>query len=242
MGCQRETFVKELPGETDGFPHRLLKGGSMTEGENIGLPDVVAGQQILRQVDAALLNIDTNVLPEVGELQTGAGVVTEKEESIVAITAEFKHEAAHGVGGVDAIIEDLRPIAVAGSRLVVLKGFDQADEVLKGKVAAGDGAAKRDKNGVLVAIVGEKQGSPPSEEAKGFNRITNLVTEIIRPAAEGIDVIKILMEMLGQKEADYVEIFVVMGGEPAGVMFRFRMGPAMAHRRLIVQEVGGFKE
>ena len=59
--------------------------------------------------------------------------------------------------------------------------------------------------------------APPAEQAQALARVADLVAQIVRPAAERVDVVEILMQALGQQEADDVEIFVVMGGQPAGV-------------------------
>ena len=59
--------------------------------------------------------------------------------------------------------------------------------------------------------------APPCEQAQALRGIADFVAQIVRPAAEGIDVVEILMQPLGQQEADHVEILVVMGGQPARV-------------------------
>ena len=51
--------------------------------------------------------------------------------------------------------------------------------------------------------------------------IADLVAQIVGPAAERVDVVEILMQALGQQEADDVKIFVVVGGQPARVCSRF---------------------
>ena len=55
-------------------------------------------------------------------------------------------------------------------------------------------------------------------------RVADLVAQIVGPAAEGVDVVEILVQALGQQEADHVEIFVVMRGQPARVALGFGNG------------------
>ena len=59
--------------------------------------------------------------------------------------------------------------------------------------------------------------APPREQAQALGGIADLVAQIVGPAAEGVDVVEILVQALGQQEADDVEIFVVVGGQPARV-------------------------
>ena len=64
--------------------------------------------------------------------------------------------------------------------------------------------------------------APPAEQAQTLLLVADLVAQIVGPAAEGVDVVEILVQALGQQEADDVEILVVMGGQPARVGFGFR--------------------
>ena len=72
--------------------------------------------------------------------------------------------------------------------------------------------------------------APPAEQPQAFGRVADLVAQIVRPAAEGVDVVEILMQALGQKKADDVEVFVVMGGQPARVLLGFRWRVRAAQR------------
>jgi hypothetical protein len=54
--------------------------------------------------------------------------------------------------------------------------------------------------------------------------IAHFVAKIIGPAAEAINVVEILMQLFGQQETDYVKIFVVVRGKPAGVFQRLCRG------------------
>ena len=53
-------------------------------------------------VDAVLRVVDADILPEIGKLQGGAGLVGEGEALFVAITAGVEDDAADGIRGVVA--------------------------------------------------------------------------------------------------------------------------------------------
>ena len=51
--------------------------------------------------------------------------------------------------------------------------------------------------------------APPGEQTQAFPGVSDLVRQIVGPAAERVDVVKILMQTLGKEEADDGKIFVV---------------------------------
>ena len=61
---------------------------------------------------------------------------------------------------------------------------------------------------------------PPIEKLKGAHRIRDLVAEIVGPAAVRVDIVKMLVQGLGKEPGDYVEVLVMMRGEPARVLLR----------------------
>jgi hypothetical protein len=73
----------------------------------------------------------------------------------------------------------------------------------------------------LARIHGGQLLAPPGQEAQAFGRRAHFVAQIVGPAAIGVDVVEILMQALGQQEADDLEVLVVVRGEPAGVGFGF---------------------
>ncbi len=72
--------------------------------ENILFAYAVSGSLIERNVDAAFFHVARNVLPEIGELQRGAGCVRKALAVLIAITAKVKDQAADGIGGIYAVI------------------------------------------------------------------------------------------------------------------------------------------
>jgi hypothetical protein len=73
---------------------------------------------------------------------------------------------------------------------------------------------------------------PPSQQHEAFLRIANLVGKIIRPAAIGIDIAKMLTEMPGQQEAGDREIFVVLPRESATILSRLTKRHFFPRRRV----------
>jgi hypothetical protein len=58
------------------------------------------------------------------------------------------------------------------------------------------------------------------QEFEGACCSGDFVTEVVGPATIGVEIVEMLMEFLGQKLGDDAEIFVVVRGEPAGVLLR----------------------
>jgi hypothetical protein len=61
------------------------------------------------------------------------------------------------------------------------------------------------------------------DSARGFG---NFIAKIVGPAAISIQVVEMLVELGGKKPGSYIEIFVVVGGEPASVFLSFLNGAA----------------
>src|SRR5258708_9788919 len=51
--------------------------------------------------------------------------------------------------------------------------------------------------------------------------IGNVVAKIIGPAAVGVDIVEMLVQLFGEQPRYNIEIFVVMRGQPACVFLRF---------------------
>src|SRR5215831_827451 len=72
--------------------HHLAKSGSVLPAGDIVLGDAKAAQVFERQVNPVLLVIDTDVLPEIGELQRGAGEVGKLLALSVPVPAKIQDE------------------------------------------------------------------------------------------------------------------------------------------------------
>src|SRR5437764_1380762 len=103
------------------------------------------------------------------------------------------------------------------------------------------GAAQCDENWMLRAprIHPLQLAPPPREQAQALLRVSDLIAQIVSPAAECINVVEILMQALGQQEADHVEIFIMAGNQPARVCQRFFGGPRALQLAGSVDKSGG---
>ena len=81
-------------------------------------------QQIERKIDAIFLQIHRDVLPEIGELQRGAGGVREALALGIAIAAQIQHQTADGIRRVAAIAEHVVEGLVARHGLVLFEGAE----------------------------------------------------------------------------------------------------------------------
>ena len=61
---------------------------------------------------------------------------------------------------------------------------------------------------------------PPVQEFEGACCSGDFVTEVVGPAAICVDVVEMLMQFFREQPGNYVEIFVMMGCEPARVVLR----------------------
>ena len=83
------------------------------------LGDREAPEILLRQVDAAELQVARRVLEEVHELETGADRVAHlHEHGLVQAPVDAEHEPPHWIGRVSAVLPNLVPRLVAGLALV----------------------------------------------------------------------------------------------------------------------------
>ena len=220
---QRQPFEKQLARHVHRFLHGRAEAIVEAPRKQILHRIAVALEHIQRQIDAILFQIHDHILPEIGELQRRASGVGKRLPLRVAIAAQPQHQAAHRIRRIAAVVEQLLEVAIARDGLILLEGLDQIVERLDRQVVLRDGRPQRHEHRMLArARVHRLQfAAPPGEQAQALLRIADLVAQIVRPAAERIDVVEILMQALGQQEADDVEILVVMRGQPARVGQRF---------------------
>ena len=67
----------------------------------------------------------------------------------------------------------------------------------------------------MVAVV--EFALPPIKQFQGALFLRDFVAEIVGPAAISVDIIEMLVKIFREQLRDYVEIFIVMRGEPARV-------------------------
>ncbi len=83
-------------------------------------------------------DVAAHILPEIGQLQCGAGLVGENLAGLVAIPAQIQNQPAHGIGAAAAIVQDLRIRLIARHALILFKGVDQVKKWLGRQLVPGD--------------------------------------------------------------------------------------------------------
>src|SRR5580704_5389321 len=171
--CERHAFVEEDASASDEFLHQAdVRVGEILSND-VGLGDFMRGRDIERDVDAALFEVARDVLPEIGELERGAGGIGEMLTFGVAIAAEVENETADGICGVDAVVDDYVPVGIALDGLVLAERFQQVGEGLLRNVFRDDGLTQCDEDGVLrmTVVAGVEFALPPVEEFEGAIRV-----------------------------------------------------------------------
>src|SRR5581483_9090044 len=75
LSDQRQSLTEPVAGALDLKLHHLAESRSVALGGNILFAHTEATQIFKRKIDAALFVVDADVLPEIGELKRGAGMV-----------------------------------------------------------------------------------------------------------------------------------------------------------------------
>ena len=141
-------------------------------------------------------------------------------------------------------LEELGEIAITRDGLILLEGRDQMIERFHRQLVTRGGIPQRHEHRVprFARIHRVQFSAPPGQQPEALLGISDFVAQVVRPAAERIDVIKILMQSLRQQEADHLKVFVVMRGKPARVIQRFARVPCAFPRFRRLQELDGLKE
>src|ERR1017187_2731929 len=169
------------------------------------------------------MKIDRHVLPEVGELQSRASGVGKPLPLLIGMAAQVEHQAAHRIRRIAAISQYFVPVAVARDGLILHESLDQVGKRLAGNSVLPHRIAERHKHRMRGAALvhGVQFGAPPVQQAQAFGAAAHFIAQVVGPAAIRVDVIEILVEALGEQEAHHVEVLVVVGGQPAGVIASF---------------------
>src|SRR6266404_6612794 len=220
--CERHALGEQRARASDQILHQVNVTVVEAALYEVGFGKAVRRGDIERNVNAALFEVARDVLPEIGELQCSAGGVGELLALLITIAAEIENEAADWACRIDAIIQDRVPSGIPLDRLILAKGFEQVGEGLLGNFFGGDGLAQRDEDRMrrMPGIAGVQFLLPPIKKFEGALRVRNFVTEIVGPAAIGVDVVKMLVQLFREKPGNYIKVFVMVRGEPARVGLR----------------------
>src|SRR5436309_15015830 len=101
-----------------------------------------------RDVNAVLFKIARDILPEIRELQSGAGRIRESLTLFIAIAAEIEDEVTDWVRGISAVVENRIPTWITLHSLVLPESFQQISERFFRNIFLHNGFTERDKNGI----------------------------------------------------------------------------------------------
>ena len=120
---QGSPLLEERASTIDFKSHQFAKCGRETAGMKIAVVETESASVLIRQIDSAeILIISPHVLPEIGELQTGANVVGERGPGRVETFTKIKNQSANGIRRILAIAEQLVEGRVTFNTLVLLEG------------------------------------------------------------------------------------------------------------------------
>ena len=108
----------------------------------------MSGQSVERNVDATLFEIARNVLPEIRQLQCGAGEIGKLLALGVAIAAEIQHQAAYRIRRIHAVVEHAIPRGIALHSLVLPECPQQIAERLLRNILGANRFAQRNQHGM----------------------------------------------------------------------------------------------
>ena len=80
---------------------------------------------------------------------------------------------------------------------------------------------------------------PPGEPAEAPLRVADLVAQVVGPAAEGVDIVKVLMQIARQQPAGEVKILVVSFRQPARIAAGLIERPGRTGDAVPLDEIGG---
>lgn len=240
---ERGALDKEIARANDQIFHQADVTRVETAFDDIGFHEAVGCGDIERNIDAAFFEVAIDVLPKIGELESGAGGVRQRLALFVAIAAKIEDEAADGIRGKNAVADHGVPSRITLDGLVLAEGAQEIGEGLFGNILGRYGLAQREEDGMrraaVVAIV--EFALPPIEEFEGALFLRDFVAEIIGPAAIGVEVVEMLPQPPRQHAAGDGEILVVAAGQPPAVAAaspqRRRLGHL--HLRSVTLQVAG---
>src|SRR5437588_3224706 len=122
---QRKTLPKPVTGALDFEFHHGAESGSVLVLSNFGFVDMEPAQVLQREIYATLGIVHADVLPEIGELQRGAGVVGKALALSIPVSAKVQNQMADGIGRVVAVGEHVIEGLESGDGLILAEGDQQ---------------------------------------------------------------------------------------------------------------------
>ena len=136
---ERQALPEPILGALDFESHQCAKGRRVAAASDVVFVDRESAKVFEREIDSSLGVVGSYVLPEVGELQGGAGEIGKALALGVAVAAEVENEMADRIRGVAAVGEYVVESFEAGNCLVLAKGDQQVGEFVLRNVEFADG-------------------------------------------------------------------------------------------------------
>jgi hypothetical protein len=174
----------------------------------------------------AIQNIGTNILPEIGELKSAAGLVGQFLALSIAIAAKVENQTADGIGAAAAIIENFGKRLVSQHALILFKCVDQVKKRLNWQLVPGDriGQGDEDSRRSMTREAVDRLPAKIRQKPQGLIGIAGFITQIIGHSAKRVDVAKILPKVAREQKRDDGEILVVAQCQPTGLGLGIREG------------------
>ena len=220
---ERQAAEKPFVGALDFELHHLAEGVGIEILSQIFFRHCELPQVFERKINSAFGIVDGDVLPEIGELQSGAGVIGELLAFGVVIAAEIEDEMADRIGRVTAVGENIVKGFETGDGLVLAEGDEEIGEFVFRDGELVHRGSESNENGMAghASIAGVEFDFPFVEQGERRGGIADFVAEIVGNTAVGVEVEEILTEMLGKKPGGYRKIFIVRAGKLAAVFVGF---------------------
>jgi hypothetical protein len=168
-----------------------------------------------RDVDATFGIVNSDVLPEVSQLQCGADGIGQFLSDFVSIPEQMQEEPADRVCRIVKISQQIVESLIASNSLILQKSGYEVFERLLGNVVLLDSPAQRYEYGMLrFALVTKVQFfAPPFEKPDGNLRITCLISQVIANSTVSIYVVNVLANRAGKQNRAYNKVLVVGSGK-----------------------------
>ena len=176
---QRQALTEPIAGALDFELHHRAEGGSVLVVRNVVFGDFEAAKVFERKIDASLGVIDGDVLPEVCELQCGAGEVGKLLAFGIAISAEVEHEMADGIRGVVAIAEHVVECLETCDGLILAERDEQIGKFVLGDFELAHCFGQRDEDGMFrcAVVAGVEFALPLVEQFERGGGVADFVAQ-----------------------------------------------------------------
>src|ERR1700730_9772728 len=221
---ERQTAMEPLTRALNLRLHHLAEDLRVAVVSDVFFAHTESAKALDRQVNAAFGVVDAHVLPEICQLQRGAGEIGKLLAFGVTVAAEVEHKMAYWVGRITAVSEQIIKASVARDGLVLTEGTQQVREFVLGNFERFNCFRQRDKDRMLgiPVIAGIQFGFPLVEQSQRGPSVSDFVTQIIGDAAVGVDIAEVLAQAARKKPGGDGKILVMAARQTAAVFAGLR--------------------